>query len=42
MNQGREKMSLFVNRLREMDGFKHGLIEFEGLGGTGHSSTPQN
>ena len=34
--KGREKMSLFVNRLPEMDGFKQGLIEFEGLGSTGH------
>ena len=27
------------SRLREMDGFKQGLIESEGLGGTGHGST---
>jgi len=40
-NQGREEMSLFVKRLREMDGFKQGLIEFEGLDGNGHGGTPQ-
>lgn len=40
-NQGREKMSPFVKRLWEMDGFKQGLLEFEGFDGTGHGGTPQ-
>ena len=40
-NQGREKMSPFVKRRREMDGFKQGLLEFEGFDGTGHGGTPQ-